>query len=95
MIDSAGLVGFPFRQDVLEDTHNRTVRSCAWSPDGRLLATASFDATTAVWEYNGADFECVATLEVSSLGLRIVAGRPRHRLLLLLLLLLLLCSCGR
>ena len=83
-------MGFPFRQDVLEDTHNRTVRSCAWSPDGRLLATASFDATTAVWEYNGADFECVATLEVSSLGLRIVAGRPRHRLLLLLR-----CSCGR
>ena len=54
---------------MLEDTHNRTVRSCAWSPDGRLLATASFDATTAVWEYNGADFECVATLEVSRAGL--------------------------
>lgn len=49
---------------MLEDTHNRTVRSCAWSPDGKLLATASFDATTAVWEYNGGDFECVATLEV-------------------------------
>jgi cytosolic iron-sulfur protein assembly protein CIAO1 len=65
LIDAAGLVGFPSHQDVLEDTHNRTVRSCAWSPDGRLLATASFDATTAVWEYNGGDFECVATLEVS------------------------------
>ena len=54
---------------MLEDTHNRTVRSCAWSPNGKLLATASFDATTAVWEYKGGDFECVATLELSLLSL--------------------------
>ncbi|KAJ8504034.1 hypothetical protein OPV22_004920 [Ensete ventricosum] len=48
---------------VLEDTHARTVRSCAWSPSGKLLATASFDGTTAVWEHVGGEFECVATLE--------------------------------
>ncbi|KAG6693703.1 hypothetical protein I3842_09G013600 [Carya illinoinensis] len=48
---------------ILEDTHTRTVRSCAWSPSGKLLATASFDATTAIWENVGGDYECVSTLE--------------------------------
>ncbi|KAJ9181398.1 hypothetical protein P3X46_009531 [Hevea brasiliensis] len=48
---------------VLEETHTRTVRSCAWSTSGKLLATASFDATTAIWENIGGDFECVSTLE--------------------------------
>jgi WD40 repeat protein len=51
-------------QATLEETHTRTVRSCAWSPSGKLLATGSFDATTAIWENVGGDFECVSTLEV-------------------------------
>ncbi|CAI9762140.1 unnamed protein product [Fraxinus pennsylvanica] len=48
---------------VLEETHTRTVRSCAWSPSGKLLATGSFDATTSIWEHVGGDYECVSTLE--------------------------------
>lgn len=36
---------------ILEDTHSRTIRSACWSPDGRFLATASFDRTTAIWQH--------------------------------------------
>jgi WD40 repeat protein len=31
------------------DGHNGTVQTCAWSPDGALLATASNDTTASVW----------------------------------------------
>ncbi|OEL20522.1 Protein CIA1 [Dichanthelium oligosanthes] len=78
---SVGNANLPLLPDVLEDTHNRTVRSCAWSPDGRLLATASFDATTAVWEYNSGDFECVATLEGHENEVKSVSWSPSGTLL--------------
>ncbi|XP_050379332.1 protein CIA1 [Argentina anserina] len=50
-------------QAVLDDPHTRTVRSCSWSPSGKLLATASFDGTTAIFQDVGDDYECVSTLE--------------------------------
>ncbi len=30
--------------------HKRTIRSIAWAPSGRTLATGSFDSTVGVWE---------------------------------------------
>lgn len=51
-------------QAVLEETHTRTVRSCAWSLSGETLATASFDATTGIWENIDGEYEFVSTLEV-------------------------------
>lgn len=38
----------------LEDFTRRTVRCCEWSPDGKLLACASFDGKVTVWHFANA-----------------------------------------
>ncbi|KAI9326040.1 WD40-repeat-containing domain protein [Zopfochytrium polystomum] len=49
----------------IDDAHKRAIRSLAFSPSGATLATASFDAATAIWENIDREdaAECVATLE--------------------------------
>ncbi|KAL4418689.1 hypothetical protein ABPG77_001259 [Micractinium sp. CCAP 211/92] len=66
---------------VLEDTHSRTIRSCSWSPDGRQLATASFDRTTAIWQHSGGIWENVAMLEGHESEVKEVAWAPNGSLI--------------
>jgi WD40 repeat protein len=61
---------------VLDDCHSRTIRSAAWSPDGRCLATGSFDRTTAVWRHTGGVWEQVAVLEGHESEVKEVAWAP-------------------
>ena len=72
---------------VLEDAQTRTIRSCDWSrPDGELLAAASFDATTAIWERRISDdgvadeeeWEVVSELEGHENEVKSVAWCPNY-----------------
>lgn len=70
-------------QCALDDVHSRTTRSCEFNPQGDLLATASFDGTTVVWEKG---WKPCATLEGHENEVKSVAWNCAGTLL---------ATCGR
>ena len=73
----------------LEEAQSRTVRSCEWSPNDRMLASASFDGTVVVWEAQSAGLKVwdqVATLEGHDNEVKSVAWAPSGQWL---------ATCGR
>jgi len=42
-------IEFRFLQEI-PTAHKRTIRSISWSPNGKSLATGSFDSTVGIWE---------------------------------------------
>ncbi|EOA18497.1 hypothetical protein CARUB_v10007048mg [Capsella rubella] len=71
---------------VLEGTHTRSVKSCAWSPSGKLLATASFDGNTCVWQNFATDSECISVLQGHESEVKSVSWNASGSLL---------ATCGR
>ncbi|GAB9469721.1 Wd40 repeat protein [Globisporangium polare] len=61
---------------ILEDAQGRTIRACEWSPDGRYIASVSFDATTVIWEKQGNSYEVVSSLEGHESEVKSVAWSP-------------------
>lgn len=47
----------------LEESATRTIRCCEWSPNGKYLASVSFDSSIAIWHRANSKFEIVATLD--------------------------------
>ncbi|XP_060201256.1 protein CIA1-like isoform X3 [Lycium barbarum] len=66
---------------VLEESHGRSVRSCAWSPPCKSLAVACSDATTAIWKNVGNAYERVYTLEGHDNEVRSVSWNKKGDLL--------------
>lgn len=48
---------------ILTEGHSRSIREVTWSPCGNYIASASFDATIAIWDKKSGQFDCNATLE--------------------------------
>ena len=68
----------------LEDGQSRTIRCCEWSPDGRMIASASFDGTIVIWEsqnFSLTAWDMIASLEGHENEVKCISWSPNGKLL--------------
>lgn len=88
-VDDKNESALPVRIAVLDDAHSRTVRACEFSPDGELMASASFDGTVIIWEANNkakTSWDQIASLEGHESEVKSLAWNREGTLL---------ATCGR
>ena len=73
----------------LEEGQTRTLRCCEWSPNDKMIASASFDGTVVIWESQDSSYtvwDQVTTLEGHDNEVKCVCWCPNGHLL---------ATCGR
>ena len=71
---------------LIDNAHTRTIRSLAYAPNGKWLASGSFDGQTLIWDITSDDPECLASLEGHENEVKSVAWSASGSLL---------ATCGR
>jgi len=69
-----------------ETSHQKTIRDVAWSPCGKFVVLASFDAQVTLWEVKKGEFEMISVVEGHENEVKSVSWSPSGKYF---------ASCGR
>jgi WD40 repeat protein len=72
--------------DTITTSHKKTIRSVSFSPDGSLIAAASFDGTVSIHLLSDGIYDCVNVIEGHESEVKSIEWHPTKMLL---------ATCGR